>query len=911
MRNVSHPSFYAHPLALLAAAFALGILIAHLIALPLIICLALSAACAAASLYSRARLRMAQATLFIALAFAGAGACLSLLETGSMSANRLLRFYDEGVIAPGDPVEVTGVLMNQPEPAPDGLYLTLRVEKIRQGEIERTATGVVWLVAPVRDDAGRAEYEALELRYGARLSVMTELSRTEHFRNPGVSSLNEYLERRGYDATGVIKSPLLIERLDDERVFLPLFWLYEWRQFLLAQLAAKFSPETSGVLQAALLGNRYYLSKNVAERFREAGTFHVLVISGLHISFIGGLVLFIMRRLTRRRSLHLVVSVLLLWAYALAVGAEASVVRAALMFTMIALAPIFMRHAQPLNALGCAALVLLVRSPNELFDASFQLTFLSVLMIIVIAWPLIGRLRECGVWRPTQATPYPPVAPRWWRTLSEALFWSEREWHRELSRSTYSCRLFKTPLAARLERWHMQRPLRYALSATLVSVSVQTGLLPLLILYFHRLSLASFILNIFVGLLMAALSLIALLALLLATLSAQLAVPFFWLAEHLNWLMVHSVDPFASLGLAALRLPEYTGWRASLYVLYYPPLIVPALWLSRWNPLRNVVPEEDEKQSRWQRVARLAAAMWTLTLVLIIAHPLSAALPDGRLRIDFLDVGQGDAALVTMPDGTTLLVDGGGRPDTIARGGSHDNEEESEEAFERDSPGIGERVVSEYLWWRGLDHVDYLLATHADADHIDGLNDVARNFRIRAALVGRAPADDPEFARFNTTLQSAGVPVYLLGRGDVLRFGPVVASVLWPAQTADANAPSRNNDSLVLHLRFGERTFLLTGDIEKDAEAALTSAPEDLRSDVVKVAHHGSRTSSTAAFIARTRPSVAVISVGLSSIFGHPHPEVVERWRASGAEVLTTGRRGTITISTDGRDLKVETFVPD
>ncbi|HEY0384976.1 MAG TPA: hypothetical protein VGC64_03155, partial [Pyrinomonadaceae bacterium] len=106
----------------------------------------------------------------------------------------------------------------------------------------------------------------------------------------------------------------------------------------------------------------------------------------------------------------------------------------------------------------------------------------------------------------------------------------------------------------------------------------------------------------------------------------------------------------------------------------------------------------------------------------------------------------------------------------------------------------------------------------------------------------------------------------------------------------------------------GERTFLLTGDIEKEAEAALTAAPDDLRSDVVKVAHHGSRTSSIAALIARTRPSLAVISVGLSSIFGHPHKEVLERWRTSGAEVLTTGRRGTITVSTDGHDLKVETF---
>jgi competence protein ComEC len=618
-----------------------------------------------------------------------------------------------------------------------------------------------------------------------------------------------------------------------------------------------------------------------------------------------------MRRVTRRRGWQFLVSTLFLWAYTLAVGAESSVVRAALMFTMMALAPVVSRRARPLNALGGAALVLLVWRPSDLFDASFQLTFLSVLMIAVIAWPLLERLRAVGVWRPTQETPYPPVCPRWWRALAEALFWSEREWRNELSRAAYSCRLFKTPLAARLERWRAQRPLRYALGAIVVSASVQVGLLPLLVLYFHRLSLASLVLNIFVGILMALLSLVALAALLLAQVSAQLAAPLFRLAEATNWLMIHSVDPFARWGVASLRLPEYTGWNASVYVLYYVPLVALAAGLARWNPLRNLsTVEDDEKRAMLPFVLRLAALMLFVILVVIVAHPLSARQADGRLRIDFLDVGQGDAALVTMPDGATLLVDGGGRPNIQARGAPPADEEAGDATFERDTRSIGEAVVSEYLWWRGLDSVDYILATHADADHIDGLNDVARNFHMRAALVGRAPADDAEFARFSATMRAAAVPVYLLGRGDTLRFGAVTADVLWPPRTDNTSALSRNNDSVVLRLRFGERVFLLTGDIEREAEAALVSAPEDLRSDVLKVAHHGSRTSSTAEFIARAHPKIAVISVGLSSIFNHPHAEVVERWRASGAEILTTGSSGTITVSTDGHDLSIETFAP-
>jgi competence protein ComEC len=807
--------------------------------------------------------------------------------------------FEDGIIASGEPLEIEGAVASAPEPAPEGFYLTLRVERIRLRETERAATGTVWLVAKVLDRTTRAEYEALELRYGARLRVMTALGRAERFRNPGVSSLTEYLERRGFDATGTIKSPLLVERLDDERVLLPLAWLYEWRARLLAEIEMRFSAETAGVLNAALLGNRYGLSRGAAERFRAGGTFHVLVISGLHITFIGGLVMLLARRLTRRRGPQFIISSLFLWAYTLAVGAEPSVVRAALMFTIVALAPVLERRSGSLNALGGAGLILLAWRPSDLFDPSFQLTFLSVLMIVSVAWPLLQKLEETGKWRPARATPYPPVGPRWWRALGETLFWGEREWRREMAGSAYQYRLFKTALAARLERLHAQRLLRYSFSALLISASVQLGLLPVLILYFHRVSLASLLLNIVVGLLMAALSLVALAALFISQLSAGLAAPLIRLAEWTCWLMIHSVDPFMRARVASIRLPEYAGWAAALYALYYLPLAFLIFALARWNPLRA-----DVDEGRAIRRAGPAALALVVLAVIILAHPLSAGRADGRLRVDFLDVGQGDAALVTMPDGTTLLVDGGGRPSF--RGRASSGVEEDAEPFERDERSIGEAVVSEYLWWRGLDRVDYILATHADADHIDGLSDVARNFKVRAAFVARAPRRDTEYERFAAVMQSEGVPVRLVGRGDSLRFGAVVVDVLWPTRSESADAPSNNDDSIVLRLRLIDRTFLMTGDIESRAEEALVATRDDLRSDIVKVAHHGSKTSSTQGFVDATHPFIAIIPVGLTSPFGHPRPEVIERWRAGGAQILTTGEHGTITVSTDGHDLKID-----
>ncbi|HEY0728940.1 MAG TPA: ComEC/Rec2 family competence protein [Pyrinomonadaceae bacterium] len=767
----------------------------------------------------------------------------------------------------GRQVVVTGVLVGPPEVGRDRMYLTLSVERLDVDGFSRSSAGVVSLLAPFRDESSEQEYRKLQLRYGARVRVVTSFGRVDNYRNPGVSALSEYLDRKGYDATGVIKSPGAIARIEDTARFSLPALLYSWREALQNEIHAKFDEETAGVLDAALLGNRYNLSRETAERFREGGTFHVLVISGMHISLIGGVVLLAVRRLTTRRVVQFVVPAVVVWGYSLAVGAEASVVRAALMFTFAGLGPVLFRESTSLNGLGAAALVLLVNSPKEIFDPSFQLTFLSVLAIVVVAWPLLQACSAIGGWYLTRETPGPPACPRQVRWFCELLFWSERKWKKEIARSPHRYRLFKTPLAAALERYRVQACLRYVFAAMVVSGAVQLLLLPLMIVYFHRISPASLVLNIVVGLLLAALSAVAFVALLLSQLTPTLAAPFIKLANLLDWLMVHSVDPFTHYHVASIPLPEYAGAGALVYVLYYVPLLILLASRARWR--------------------LLALAQLALVAVLIL-HPFSAV-ADGKLRVDFLDVGQGDSALVTLPDGRTLLVDGGGTTD-LHRGNA-------------DRRSIGEAVVSEYLWWRGLDTVDYVLPTHADADHIDGLNDVLRNFTVNAALVARSPANDSEYAKFAQSLAATNTHVATIQAGDVIRFGGVQIEVLWPPAATYANEPSRNNDSIVLKLGFAKHSILLTGDIEKSGERALIAAGRELRADVVKVPHHGSRSSSTLPFVTATGAKLAIVSVGQNSMFGHPHAEVVERWEANGAQVFTTGKCGTITVTTDGTTL--------
>jgi competence protein ComEC len=336
--NPHQASLSRHPLAEIVVAFAAGVCAANYFSTRLFVLWIAGGVCAAGAIVALVKRRLLFAGVSLLLAVSVAGAVLAVQERKDDSGNELRQFAGKQVI-------VTGVLVGPPEVGRDRLYLTLNVERLDIDGSARIGSGVVSLMAPFRDAGDEVAFRSLQLRYGARIRVVTTFGRVDNYRNPGVSPLSEYLERKGYAATGVIKSPDSMERVGDDRLLPPLAWLYSWRAFLREEIQVRFDPETAGVLDAALLGNRYNLSRETAERFREGGTFHVLVISGMHISFIGGIVFLLMRRLTKRRVLQFVVPAVVVWAYSLAVGAESSVVRAALMFTFAGFAPVLFRQS--------------------------------------------------------------------------------------------------------------------------------------------------------------------------------------------------------------------------------------------------------------------------------------------------------------------------------------------------------------------------------------------------------------------------------------------------------------------------------------------------------------------------------------------------------------------------------------
>ena len=272
---------------------------------------------------------------------------------------------------------------------------------------------------------------------------------------------------------------------------------------------------------------------------------------------------------------------------------------------------------------------------------------------------------------------------------------------------------------------------------------------------------------------------------------------------------------------------------------------------------------------------------WRVVLVLALLAAIAwfalAGLPDGKLHVWFLDVGQGDAILIRAPDGRQILVDGGPSPAAL----------------------LDELGAVLPFWDRSLDLV---VLTHGDADHVSGLVPLLERYEVTAAVDGAQPGDR-ESAAWMAAIEDAGIPRVTATRGTRLAAGAMMLTVLSPDARGTGGAWSSNDGSLVLRLDYGETSVLLTGDAEEAAEQAMMAAGLPLDVDVLKVGHHGSAASTSAAFLAQVAPQVAVISVGAENRFGHPSDEVLAR--LASMQVLRTDKHGRIEVISDGQKLSV------
>lgn len=670
--------------------------------------------------------------------------------------------------------------------------------------------------------------------YGRIVRVPVALRPVHGFHNPGAFDLEAWMARRSIYWSGSIGKGKPVDILPGTCGSIWRRALESLRASTLARIDQLYPGDSyrSAMLRGLLLGDKSGIRKAWIQDYRLTGTYHALVISGSHITLVCGLLLLWRRFFGYGSRTVLCASALLAWLYALVAGGDAPVLRSAAGFSLFALCSLLARRTRILNLLAAVVLAFLLADPKQLFDASFQLSFLAVAAI--------------GAFLPHQSKPLMDPPERAQARLERRLV--AETLHLLLRLPMGFCQaLLRSTAALARSLWDSLR----------LSAAVQLGLALPMALYFHRLSATGLTANV------------------LAVPLVSAAVPVGFAAVFTGW---HAAAALA--GWLLDRAQDIVAWHA----LHEPAWRIadPPLWLCLALSTSLVA-----LAARWP--ARLPTALLTtVLLVLVIWHPFPPTRQPGVLELTAIDVGQGESLLLSLPNGEMALVDGGGFPQ-----------------FGRRSPprmDIGEDVVSPYLWARGIRRLSVIAISHLHDDHCGGVAALIENFRPRELWTGFTP-QAKVWGEIAATARRFGVHIRMLKAGDQLDLGGLRWQTLAPAPQQPWTGRPQNNDSLVFRLGYGRHTFLLTGDIEQGVEHRLLAQEVLGHIDVLKVAHHGSRRSSSDAWLDTMRPRVALVSAGLHNMYGLPHQRVIDDLRANHTLVLRTDEDGLVTVRSDGRYL--------
>ncbi|WP_246552976.1 ComEC/Rec2 family competence protein [Paenibacillus tritici] len=675
-------------------------------------------------------------------------------------------------------------------------------------------------------------------------------------------------------------------------------WNDRARSVLGAEMSRLFQEPHAGYMKGLVIGIQEELNPETFKQFSQLGLTHILAISGMHVAVYVGVILFLLRRCRFTRETALTVTLLLVPVYVLLSGAGPSVIRAGLMSMIALLAARLGMLKDGMNILAASALMMLLWNPYLLLSVSFQLSFLVTAGLMV----------------------YTPLA---------------------------------APLFRGLPGW-----LGSALSVTLIAQLVSFPLTIYYFNQFSLLSVAANLLLVpFITFLVLPLGTLALLLGRVWNAAALLTAQCAEFLNNVTFAAVEWVNGFTA-GVLIWASPSFL-WICLYYGLLYGLLyalkrrteirLVPQFMDDETRPLSELEQTEAPGNrhgksginsnnrsnsnnsnnsnntsrnysldsaaaanngraalafqaypptgaTRW---SSLAAMLCTASIVLLLYRGYNAENLNGAGAISYLDVGQGDSILITTPGGAHILVDGGG---TVSFGSR-------EEWRLRRSPfEVGAKTLLPLLKQRGIHRLDAVILTHGDQDHAGGLQAVLEGIPVSALLFNGTLTGKEPYTKLMTTALAAGIRLYPVQQGMVLAPDEATRlNFLWPEPPADGQAlpdvvEDQNHESVVFRLEMNGRGFLFTGDMDMAAEEAILQSAQQAGFspgrpiDVLKVAHHGSKTATSADWLAFWKPGAAVISAGVNNLYGHPNSGVLDRLADANTEIYRTDQQGEIQL---------------
>ena len=594
-------------------------------------------------------------------------------------------------------------------------------------------------------------------------------------------------------------------------------------------MAQAMPKQDAAAIFAMLFGGYQGIRPELLEAFTITGIVHILSVSGSHITLMAGTANIVGRFLHMSPRATAALATGVILFYSLLAGAIPPVIRSALMGILTLLALTTGRERDAQYILGLVALGLLIYSPLWLFDISFQLSFGATAGLLYLAPPLRKSLRK------------------------------------------------KLPV--------------FVADSLAVTIGAQLSVLPIIAWYFNVLSLSSLLANLLIAPIVEWIIVAGLLAGLLASLLPLAGKVVFLLASVVLGLVYELSRWVAALPGSQIYMPTFSWWGGMLYYMGLGWLVIgdehrKRLMSCIGSKYLLAMGQKLRSSKGWQ-------AVFLLGMLAVIFCCWQMGCNNKEMQVHFIDVGQGDSALVITPHGRAFMVDTGG-----VREGSYD---------------IGSRVDVPYLLHYGVEKLDYIFLTHAHDDHAGGVKGILTKIPVGAIGIGHEGAGDYLQAFGTGEIGKIKKLLVPLQEGSSIELDGVRIDMLYSPESRKVQESqlqaTGNEFSNLIRVSYGEASFLFTGDLIAEQEQQVLANGTHVASTVLKVGHHGSRTSSSQEFLTAVNPGWAVISCGYNNSFGHPHKEILNRLTScTKAKILRTDQQGAIVFRTDGKSIKVESF---
>ena len=679
----------------------------------------------------------------------------------------------------------------------------------------------------------------IELEYGDKILIKGEFAEPSESRNYGGFNYKEYLKSIKVHGTIKADSIEVLAKNSNNSIFT----FANNINLKIKENISKLIPEKYGAIFTGLiLGDTSKVEEEVNDNFKIANISHVLAISGMHITYIViGIELLLKREIGKRKTR--IITIIVLVIYMFITGFSPSVVRASLMGIIMLISKLIHRKNDIWTSISLSLLILLIYNPFLILNVGLQLSYLGTIGIVCFNKNIYNFLRKLKI--------------------------RNRKIKYRINRKFI---LFIDKIKEILS----------------VTLSAQIVILPILLFNFNILGIYFFISNILVSVIIGPIIIVGFVCILISFISIDIAkILSIFMSVGIQILI--SISEISHLPFSKIYIPTPKVWQIVIY--YICVIVINKIYMS-FNlkepdftsiRIRNLVAllKFKFRQNR-KKVLKFLIVFVLLVFILNIIPK--------KLKIHFVDVGQGDCTFITTPQNKTILIDGGGSM--------------SEEY------DVGKNTLLPYILDRGYTKLDYVFISHFDQDHVGGILTILEELRVGQVYISKQEQDSENYQKFLEIVKDRKIKVKILKQGDCLKIEKnLYFDILWPIEE-QIQENVLNNNAMVMKLRYGKFSMLFTGDIEAIAEEKILDFYEEkgeaiLKSDVLKVAHHGSKTSTTQIFFEKVNPKICLIGVGKNNMFGHPTAEVLER--INGTKIYRTDENGEIIleIGCNGDGLKM------